>query len=244
MSESVFHFRKFSIYQQGNGLNVTTDAVLLGAWAGNCDGAHVLDVGCGTGILSLMAAQSGAEHVVAIDVNEDACRVAAGNISRSQWAQQIELVHASFENFFSTNTRKYDVIICNPPYFVRHLPSAKASVAVAKHTLEFQFTSFFKLAAQALAPGGRICMIVPLGLVSAECERLAVQNALYLSRFTKIFYKSNKPPERCMLEYTLMSSNSIHSELHIRNSENSYTNEYRLLTKDFYKDEAFRGIDN
>lgn len=240
MTESVFHFRNFSIYQHGQGLKLTTDAVLLGAWMGHCSGLRVLDVGCGTGILSLMAAQSGAAEVTAIDINEEACNVAAQNVAISVWKDAIHVQHAAFQRFFETNTQKFELIVCNPPYFKGQLQSATSQMALAKHTVEFHFPSFFSLASKALAPEGRICLIIPLGDMYLLCQRLAVQNGLYMSRFTKIFYRKGKAAERCMLEFTLKYVPLVQDELIIRDEQNQYTTQYKTLTSAFYRDEVFR----
>ena len=79
---SAFRFKQFCIEQDLCAMKVGTDGVLPGAWAEG--GRQVLDIGCGTGVVSLMMAQRCPEaSVTAIDIMADCCRQASGNVAKS-----------------------------------------------------------------------------------------------------------------------------------------------------------------
>jgi len=119
--QGVFEFAQFSI-QQGisTAMKVGTDAMLLGAWASPGAAQHILDVGCGTGVLTLMCAQQAqpSARMHAIDVCKEACAQTAENAHVSSWATRISVECTSLQVHQLTNTAQYDFVICNPPYFL------------------------------------------------------------------------------------------------------------------------------
>ena len=97
MSNNYFKFRQFTIWQERCAMKVGTDGTLLGAWARGGD--TILDIGTGTGLISMMMAQRfpGAK-VFAIDIDHDAVMQASENVASSPFADriQIALIKISF----------------------------------------------------------------------------------------------------------------------------------------------------
>ena len=75
-------------------MKVGTDGVLLGAWARVEHCHHILEMGTGTGLVALMAAQRSEAHIVAIDLDADAVAQAAENVAASPWANRIQVLEA------------------------------------------------------------------------------------------------------------------------------------------------------
>lgn len=76
MSNQYFDFKRFRIEQDRCSMKVGTDGVLLGAWFPMESGFSVLDVGTGTGLVALMAAQRGAGSVTAVEIDPEASQQA------------------------------------------------------------------------------------------------------------------------------------------------------------------------
>lgn len=128
-----FRFRRFSIRQASAAMKVCTDATLFGAMAPIRGGERVLDVGTGTGLLALMAAQLGAGRITALEVDVDACAEAAHNVSCSPWAGQIECVPIAFQAFGMAPSERFDLVISNPPFFERHSKTRDPRRRNARH---------------------------------------------------------------------------------------------------------------
>ncbi|MFN6040025.1 MAG: tRNA1(Val) (adenine(37)-N6)-methyltransferase, partial [Bacteroidota bacterium] len=121
MGSSVFRFKKFSIHQDFCAMKVGTDSVILGSWANTYQAKTCLDIGTGTGLLSLMMAQKGIEKITAIDIDESACLQATWNVQNSIFKNHIEIINQSFQDFCIGHLKKYDHIISNPPFFKNSL---------------------------------------------------------------------------------------------------------------------------
>ena len=97
MANDYFQFQKFRVSQDKCAMKVSTDACLFGAWVPLL-GKKVLDVGAGTGLLSLMAAQrlKGAGAIQAIEIDPQAAQQARENFDSSAYKGQIQLINEDF----------------------------------------------------------------------------------------------------------------------------------------------------
>ena len=77
-------------------------------------GRTVVDVGCGSGLLSLAAARSGAV-VTAVDINIEAVRATASNAMAN--GVSVEVLQSDM--FAALADRRFDLVVVNPPYFAK-----------------------------------------------------------------------------------------------------------------------------
>ena len=135
----MFRFKRFSVCQQGCAMKVGTDGVLLGAWCAlEASQRRVLDIGTGTGVIALMAAQRSAEaRITAVDIDGECARRAAGNFAASPWGDRLEAVQADIRDFASGHT--FDHIITNPPYFSSSLLPPDSGRRLARHCVALPF---------------------------------------------------------------------------------------------------------
>ncbi len=162
MGKSHFQFKQFGISQLRCAMKVSTDACLLGAWAPFKAGiSQVLDIGCGTGLLSLMTAQRFPQaSITAVELDADAAGEAAENIAGSPWAGRIEGVQANVLTH-DFKGRKFDAIICNPPFFQKSLGAQTAARHTARHDDDLPLGDLLLTAAALLATGGQLALLLP-----------------------------------------------------------------------------------
>jgi len=238
MSNIFFKFKQFTIVQDQCAMKVGTDGVLLGAWA-NVDGCNnILDIGTGTGLIALMLAQRNLGVTVdAIDIDEQCVVQAQQNVASSSFAQRVVVQNSSFQDFLQGADIKYDLIVCNPPFFQNALKSPSESRNFARHTNTLSFTDIIAQSSPLLADKGRLSLILP-----HDCKQQILDEAakadLCACRITNVFPLPHKSAKRILVELTKDKSASVCTEesLIIELARHQYSAEFKALTDDFYLD--------
>lgn len=226
-----FTFKQFHIDIGECGMPVSTDGVLLGAWANIINSLSIIDIGCGTGLLSLMCAQREAlSKIDAVELMPTAVEVAQVNFLNSKWAERIELFHQDILTFIPNKT--YDAIICNPPYFNNGEQSQKGDRSVARHTDSLSFSDLLLQSKKLLSPKGRASFILPL-VEGEQFIEMAKKTGFSLTKLTKVKTTEKKEASRLLIELSLFSYYYQENTLVIHN-KNGYSNDFIQLTRLFY----------
>jgi tRNA1Val (adenine37-N6)-methyltransferase len=161
MSNSFFKFKQFTIHQDKCAMKVSTDACIFGAEILlNNNAQNILDIGAGTGLLSLMQAQKKEQlKITAIEINEDAYLQAKQNFEDSKFANQIQIVKADIIKYESA--QKFDVIICNPPFFENDLKTVNKALNDAKHSDALSLSQLINCIKNLLNNDGEAFLILP-----------------------------------------------------------------------------------
>ena len=233
MGNNWFKFKQFTVYQDSAAMRVGTDGVLLGAWAQHPAPLRILDVGSGTGVISLMAAQRWSEaRIDAIDPDLGAFEQSRSNFEQSPWGNRLTAHHVDLQHF---EAEPYDLIISNPPYFVNSLKNPDLIKSTARHTDTLPHNELVLHATRLLSPTGTFAVILPADLRLNLLE-ISKQNGLSLYRIAEIFDRQGRNQIRIMAEFKKsVSAEPINEKIYIRDVEsNDYTEQYKTLTKDFY----------
>ena len=231
MSNDIFCFKQFSVRHDRCAMKVGTDGVLLGAW-GSVEGKRILDIGTGTGLIALMAAQRNPEaDVQGIDIDESAVAQASENVAESPFSRQIECVLQDVLTFESE--APFDAILCNPPFFTEDTLPDNRSRALARNNKCLPFPQLIKKVAVLLAENGTFSLIVPSGLAQ-EIVGLCMENGLHLVRRCQIHTTARKPPRRTLLEFSRQNRSCEMQTLCLVVDDGTRSQQYKELTKDFY----------
>lgn len=235
MANNYFQFKQFTIHQGDTAMKVGTDGVLLGAWAEVSQATRILDVGTGTGLLALMAAQRNVTAFIdAVEINEAAANQAKQNVQNSDWGGRIAVYHTSFQQYVQQCSCVYDVIISNPPYFNNSLKSPENQRTQARHSDVLPYADLLFSAQQVLSITGKLSLILPIVEANIVIQ-LAEQMGLYCTRKLNVLPNASKPPIRLLFE--LSNTRQIIDEQIIcieAEGRHQYTSDYKMLTKDFY----------
>jgi tRNA1Val (adenine37-N6)-methyltransferase len=235
MNREVFHFKQFSVAHDLCAQKVGTDGVLLGAWT-NIPGEakNILDVGTGSGLIALMLAQRSDAAIDAIDIDENAFRQAQANFNNSRWNERMKTFCVRLENFVSE--KKYDLIVCNPPFFQKSMKPAKKGRSVARHDDSLGFDELIFHSKRLLKEDGWLSVIIPYSR-DKDFSSFAEKNQFCLTRKTKVRGSAASEYKRVLMELkngVARQEKIIENELIIETSRNQFTDRYRELTKDFY----------
>lgn len=223
-----FKFKQFEIQQSKEVFRVGTDAVLLGSLL-NVDNANsALEIGSGTGIVSLMLAQRNPNiQITAIDVNVDAVNLAQTNFQNSPFAERLNVVESDFNNFISKE--KFDLIFSNPPYF----EAEESKDLVARHQVLLSFSQLISKSVEMLTQNGKLAVIIP-SEASAEFIGIAAKYGLNLIRQVDIFGIKNGKLKRNILEFSKEEKELKIEEFVIEKDVRVNSEQYREATKDFH----------
>lgn len=230
-----FTFKQFHINHSRCAMKVGTDGTLLGAWTSLPNPTRkILDIGTGTGLIAIMAAQRHPDaQVCAIDIDADCISQAEENVAACPWSERIKLHHSPLQEFSSEE--KFDVIISNPPYFVDSLLSPDAQRSTARHTATLSFEELTDGVIRLLAPEGHFSLILP----PAEYERFlsASRGRLFVARRCDVWSTPTSGVKRIMTELKTTPPEEIPTTEKIIIEEYGvmgYGEKYKALTKDFY----------
>lgn len=237
MANNYFQFKKFTIQQDQCAMKVCTDACIFGAyvaaqitngqWVADC----VLDIGAGTGLLTLMAAQKTKATIDAVEIDEAAFQQAADNFERSPWKNRVNIFNADILQFYPG--KKYDCIISNPPFFEGDLQSGNKKKNVAKHDTGLSLEQLLTVIKKHLSPNGFFAVLLPWHRVIFFIE-LAVAAGYFLSGQLLIQHTKERPFFRGILFFSHHQTTIISNELAIKNAAGGYTPGFIRLLEDYY----------
>ena len=227
---SVFKFKEFSIVQTKSAMKVGTDGVLLGSWVNCLNAKKILDIGAGTGLISLMIAQRNNEcNITAVEIDKETSEEANININNSKWRDRISIINISINNFITSD--KFDFIVSNPPYFPANFSKNKR--AIARHTNLLSFQDLIRTTVKLLSSKGIFAVILPKIAETIFCKT-ANANKLFLIRICQVKWQKNSDVKRVLLEFSFEKSSLDSDSLVIEESRHIYTNKYIDLCQDFY----------
>ncbi|WP_175621775.1 tRNA1(Val) (adenine(37)-N6)-methyltransferase [Chryseobacterium schmidteae] len=224
-----FKFKQFEIQQSKNVFRVGTDGVLLGSLANVDNVSKVLEVGTGTGLISLMLAQRNSQaNFLGIDINEEAVNLTKSNFENSPFYLRLENILQDFKAFQSKE--KFDLIVSNPPYFEE---SDSEKDKLARQTVELNFLQLISKSSGSLSENGILSVIIPFE-AGNDFVRIALENQLFLIRQVNIKGIENSKVKRLVLEFSLAKKEVEESEFIIEKSPRQYSDQYLELTKEFH----------
>ena len=229
-------------------MKVGTDGVLLGAWCPVQECVHILDIGTGSGLIALMLAQRCPEaQIDAIDIDEASCEQARENFAASPWAERLHVTRSSLQDWshsrLSTvdvrlSTDQYDLIVSNPPYFVRSLKAPDASRCAARHNDTLPYDALMADSTRLLKPDGRLALIVPCE-AEDELQALAAEQGLQCIRRCYVHPKPERPAKLVMIAWqksrgVSTEATEITERIVLENEHGGRSEAYQQLTKEFY----------
>lgn len=233
MSNSYFKFKQFTVEQGKCAMKVSTDACIQGAWTPIESRVNsVLDIGAGTGLLSLMLAQRNANiSIDAVELDVDAISQAQENISNSPWNDRVQVRHADVKEY--NVDKHYDMIICNPPFFQNSLQGDKANRNMARHNDSLSYKDLLTSIDRLLHKDGYASIMLPVSEFKIW-EDLLLESGWFVAYKLLVKprqeLKHNRVIGICQKRHPL---NTHEEELCIY-TDNGYTDKFSLLMAPFY----------
>jgi tRNA1Val (adenine37-N6)-methyltransferase len=233
MSNNYFSFKEFTINQDKSAFKVGTDGVLLGAYAEVTGVKRILDIGSGTGLISIMLAQRCEADITAIETDHDSYIQSCENVNNCRWSNRIEVLHKDFQTFIPANG-EYDLIVTNPPYFSDSLKNPDPRKSSARHNDSLTSGEILEGVSRLLSADGKLQIILPYveGYVFiAEAQK----SGLYCNNILKVKPLPTSEIRRLVLTFSRQQLKVTEKFLTIEHGKrHEFTEEYISLTRDFY----------
>ncbi|WP_346237239.1 tRNA1(Val) (adenine(37)-N6)-methyltransferase [Niabella insulamsoli] len=236
MPNSYFQFKQFTIHQERCSMKVTTDSCLFGAWvadqiADNPAIANMLDIGSGSGLLSLMLAQKNDALIDCIELQPDDYEQGKANIENSKFGTRINPLLGDAVSFNYPHT--YDLIISNPPFYENELKGESSGRNIAHHDEGLTLEQLVKIINTQLNPQGECYLLLPAKRQEAVANILRT-HGLHINRLA-LMYQTDRHsrPFRLMLRASKEEKAGSTERLIIRENEN-YSERFRFLLRDYY----------
>ncbi len=236
MANNYFRFKGFTIYQDRCAMKVTTDASLFGAWAARecvqINARSLLDIGAGTGLLSLMIAQQTQLRIDAVELDTDAARQAKENAASSPFSERIDIVQADILDWPAA--KKYDLIISNPPFYENELASSAADRNRAHHSSDLNLSQVLEQINMRLNEDGHFFLLLPFKR-KKEIEDMLPDHGLHANQLITVHPSTQHAAFRLMIAGSRNTGAETKlTTISIRNEMQEYTEEFIRLLKPYY----------
>jgi len=229
-----FQFKQFSVNDDKCAMKIGTDGCLLGAWADISNAVNILDIGAGSGIVSLMLAQRSNALIDSVEIDKDAYTQCIENYKNSPWKERLHVFHNPLQEYVKSCTKKYDLIVSSPPYFVNSMKTNCSKRKLARHTDSLTFEELISGAKRIMNLNAKFCVIIPTDIVKNFLD-IALIEGFFMSKKTEIEPKAKAKALRTLLQMELIKKPCTQDNLAILDKQGkAYTTEYISLTKDFY----------
>jgi tRNA1Val (adenine37-N6)-methyltransferase len=225
-------------------MKVTTDGCLFGAWVAEKVGTQesevrtALDIGTGTGLLSLMLAQKNPNLLTdAIEIDKEAAEQAIENVASSSWKERTKVHHSDANKFQSDSL--YDLIISNPPFYENELKSEKSQKNIAHHSDKLSLKELLTIIKNSISSDGIFCLLLPYKR-NAEAKIMLNEAGLNITQLTFVRQSTSHDFFRIMIlgkiatEATEEPIETMIDEISIKNDSGQYTPAFTNLLKEYY----------
>lgn len=218
-------------------MKVTTEACLFGAWAAEqlkmgTPPENMLDIGAGTGLLSLMVAQQHHTHITGIELDHAAAVQCSANFTISPWAERLTLTEGDVRIFPLKKT--FDGVISNPPFYENELVSPVKGRQLAHHSAELSLKELLQRVQTLLNETGKFMVLLPWKRRD-ELFSLAGDNHLHILHQCSVRNSPKHPWFRLMAVLSLNNTSRLTEEsISIRDEQNNYSAEFIRLLQPYY----------
>jgi tRNA1Val (adenine37-N6)-methyltransferase len=233
MANQYFQFKQFRVEQSLAAMKVCTEACIFGALAEFNNPARILDIGAGTGLLSLMLAQKFSCPIDAVEIEEQAFLQTQMNFEQTFWRDRLKVYHTSVQDYSKETSEKYDLIISNPPFFTDHLLANHPSKNLAVHNNSLSQEDLLDSIQVLLSPGGVLYLLLPPS-EATKFSAKALKRSLFVNKRTILYNRPGSMPFRFISCYGMKEDQVIEEEMFIRKEDGGYSDNFIRFLKPYY----------
>jgi tRNA1Val (adenine37-N6)-methyltransferase len=235
MANPYFKFKQFVVFHDKTAMKVTTDACLFGAWCAgeiskeHTEGKKALDMGTGSGLLSLMVAQKTKLKIDAVEIENGAANQAGENINAAAFEHSIKVYHHDVKTFTPLG---YDFIISNPPFYEHDLKSDALLKNAAHHSSHLTLQQLVEIISHKLNQAGKFFLLLPFKRKNDIASLLKKQN-LQIYKIVEVKQTENHNPFRIIISGSNIPGDFESTSIDIKNGDD-YSTTFKEMLRDYY----------
>jgi tRNA1Val (adenine37-N6)-methyltransferase len=236
MGNTYFQFKQFTINQARATLKVCTESCIFGSYIPTQNAQRILDIGTGTGVLALMLAQRADTAVIdAVELDLPSFEDAQQNFNNSPWATRLNVELNNINTFATNSSSKYDLIVCNPPFFIQQLKSPDARTNSALHGNDLKPIDLFTIVNKLTIANAHFYVLLPESEMTPLIKQFTSAE-WSLINYVEIYQNEKSTLFRTIAGFCKKSNLRTPStkKIFIRANDNSYTNAFTELLKPYY----------
>lgn len=226
-------FNGLRIIQNTKGFCFGIDAVLLANFTRVKKNAKLVDLGTGTGIISiLLAGKSSASKIIGIEIQDEVAEMAFRSVKLNQLEDRVEILNMDMKDAVGVLGKgQMDLVVSNPPYMHSNgLINENDKKAISRHGLKCDIEDVIRVASDLVKPNGKFFMVNrPNRLV----DMLAIARSYKLEAKQIRFVHSRvaSAPKMVLIEYVKCAKPEIRvlSPLYVYNEDGTYTDEVKAI---------------
>jgi tRNA1Val (adenine37-N6)-methyltransferase len=239
MAKGFFQFKQFTIAQDQCAMKVCTDACYFGAWLASLPDpeCQVLDIGTGTGLLSLMLAQAWPKSTfLALEIDPEAAKQANENFQQSPWEERLKVKHTSLQEFLQQSQQTFSCIISNPPFYENRLSGPNRKKNIAHHGEGLLQEDLLLGVRKLLNKEGHSYLLYPL--VEADSfQSLAEKQGMSIQVKSQLQDRAEAPIIRKVISISHKKNPKEETEIPtimVKNKSGQFSEGFASLLKEYY----------
>lgn len=229
----MFQCKQFTIHQYQCAMKVTEMACLFGAWVASKvhSKSTILDIGSGTGLLSLMMGQKNQNaEILGIEIDELAVSQSIDNLKTAKFNHKINFMQQDIRTWQFHST--FDVITCNPPFFENQLSTQDFKKKTAWHSDSLTLEELLSRCNMQLQADGVLYLLLPCSRFS-ELEGKAKTCQLHMNHVVEIAHSEQHMPKTMICQLSKNYTELVKERFYIK-EDGKYSNAFTKLLKDYY----------
>ena len=235
--QSYFAFKQFIVNQDKCAMKVCTDSCLFGAWLAEqlklmqITIRHALDIGAGTGLLSLMLAQETDGNVTGIDIDPAAVAQARENVASSPFKARIEIKEIRLQDLESDQS--FDLVFSNPPFFEGQLTSSNKRRNDAMHAAELSTNELLDGMDRFISADGWGALLMP-AYREQDVKAMLLDCGFFIHREALVCQTDKHEPFRMLWLFSRNEPDRLDSECIYIKIDQAYSPRFRGLLERYY----------
>jgi tRNA1(Val) A37 N6-methylase TrmN6 len=224
-----FYHGRIRVIQKKKGYRFSVDAPLLADFIRPRPSDVLLELGAGSGIISLLLSLRPFRRIVCLEIQPGLAELARRNVRLNELGRKITVLEQDLRTFSAE--KKFDVVFSNPPYIRKtggHL-CLSVEKSIAKHEIHCSISDIMHVAGQRLKDDGRACLIYPAGR-KADFDAAAERNGLKVGVLRYVYPGSGRPARWFLAECDFRSPGTeVRPPLLIYDEQGEYTAEMKRI---------------